>query len=247
VGTALVEVEDLWVGYRRRIRRGLRPKTLSQTWGLQGVNLRVAPGELVGVIGPNGSGKTTLLQSIVGVIHPTRGTVRTTGQVSSLIDLTAGFHRELSGRENLFVQAVLLGVPKARVEKSYDEIVAFSGLADDVLDAPFRTYSAGMGLRLGFSLVAFSEPDVLLVDEVLAVGDEAFEHRCLRWLEEQRGGGTAIVLVTHELGLVEEHADRVVVLDDGEIRFEGAAPDAVAWYHKLVAAQEATEGKAPPA
>ena len=238
---AAVELDDVWVGFKKRIRRGLRPKVRGQTWGLSGVSMRVAPGELVGVIGPNGSGKTTLLQSIAGVLLPTRGSVSTQGRVSSLIDLTAGFHRELTGRENLAVQATLLGLPPATVRDRFDDIVAFSGLKAETLDTPFRTYSAGMGLRLGFALVAHSEPDVLVVDEVLAVGDEAFQHRCLRWLEAQREHGTAVVVVTHDIPLVEEHADRVFVLDRGEVCFEGESAEAVGWYHKLAAEQEERE------
>ena len=238
---AAVELDDVWVGFKKRLRRGLRPKTRSQAWGLRGVSLRVAPGELVGVIGPNGSGKTTLLQSIAGVLHPTRGTVRTSGRVSSLIDLTAGFHRELTGRENLAVQAALLGLPTTTVRDRFDEIVAFSGLPEETLDAPLRTYSAGMGLRLGFALVAHAEPDVLVVDEVLAVGDEAFQHRCMRWLDHRRESGTAVVLVTHDLPVVEDHADRVLVLDRGETCFEGGAEEAVGWYHKVAAEQEERE------
>ena len=238
---AAVELDDVWVGFKKRIRRGLRPKARGQTWGLSGVSMRVAPGELVGVIGPNGSGKTTLLQSIAGVLHPSRGSVRTTGRVSSLIDLTAGFHRELTGRENLAVQAALLGLPAETVGKQFDDIVAFSGLPEETLDAPLRTYSAGMGLRLGFALVAHSDPDVLVVDEVLAVGDEAFQHRCLRWLGRRREEGTAVVLVTHDLSLVEEHADRVIVLDRGELCFEGGTDEAVGWYHKVATEQEERE------
>lgn len=236
-----VELDDVWVGFKKRLRRGLRPKTRSQTWGLRGVSLRVASGELVGVIGPNGSGKTTMLQSVAGVLYPTRGTVRTTGRVSSLIDLTAGFHRELTGRENLAVQSALLGLPSATVRDHFDDIVAFSGLDEETLDAPLRTYSAGMGLRLGFALVAHSAPDVLVVDEVLAVGDEAFQHRCLRWLDARREEGTAVVLVSHDLALVQDHADRVVVLDRGEVCFEGEAEEAVGWYHKVAADQEERE------
>ena len=238
---AAVELDDVWVGFKKRLRRGLRPKTRSQAWGLRGVSMRVSPGELVGVIGPNGSGKTTLLQSIAGVLHPTRGEVRTAGRVSSLIDLTAGFHRELTGRENLAVQAALLGLPRDTVSERFDDIVAFSGLPEETLDSPLRTYSAGMGLRLGFALIAHSEPDVLVVDEVLAVGDEAFQHRCLRWLDKRREDGTAVVLVTHDLPLVEDHADRVVVLDRGEVCFEGGADEAVGWYHKVAAEQEERE------
>jgi ABC-type polysaccharide/polyol phosphate transport system ATPase subunit len=193
----------------------------AMTWGLRDVTLSVAPGELVAVIGPNGSGKTTLLQTAAGVLRPSHGIVAHEGRVLSMIDLTAGFHRELSGRENLHVQAALLGLGQRGLRDRMAQVVEFSQLSPEALNAPLRTYSAGMGLRLGFSLVTQAAPDVLLVDEVLAVGDRAFGDRCLAWMEERRRQGMAVLLVSHDLGLVERHADRVAMLEEGRIGVEG--------------------------
>jgi ABC-type polysaccharide/polyol phosphate transport system ATPase subunit len=228
-----VLVEALWQGYRRKTRHGGRRRRSEMHWVLRDVSLHADPSELLAVVGGNGSGKTTLLQTVAGVLHPVQGRVLHLGRVSSLVDLSAGFHRELTGRENLAVGGVLLGLTRAEVNERSDEIVAFTGLSDDILDAPLRTYSAGMGLRLGFAIVAHSEPSVLLVDEVLAVGDEAFQHRCLDRIASMREAGCTVIMVSHDLELVGRHADRVVVLQDGEVHFDGAPAAAVERYLEL--------------
>ena len=235
---ASIEVEGLWESYRRKSRRGWRRRG-DDNWALTDVSFTVDRGEMLGIIGPNGSGKSTLLQCLSGVHRPTRGAVRTRGRVASMIELSAGLHRELTGRENLLVAGSLSGLSRAEVSARYDDMASFSGLDDEVLDSPLRTYSAGMGLRLGISVVLNSEPDVLLVDEVLAVGDAEFQGRCLARVAELRADGAAIVLVSHDLELIERTCSRVAILRAGAIEYEGSPASAVTRYLE-------TTGKEPP-
>ena len=227
--TPAVVVDELWEAYRRRSRFGWRSRS-ELHWALRDVSLSVAAGRSLGVIGGNGSGKTTLLQVVAGVLQPTRGRVTVPGRVASLVDLSAGFHRDLTGHENLLIGGVLLGMSRAEVRRRYDEIVAFSGLAASALERPLLSYSAGMGLRLGFSLVAHSAPAVLLVDEVLAVGDEAFQGRCLERVGQLRGEGCAVMIVSHDMELVRRNCDEVAVLERGSLVQVSAPPEAVAYY-----------------
>ncbi len=226
-GSALC-IEDLWVAYRTRSRLGWR-RPIAQ-YALRELSLSLGPGRCLGIIGGNGSGKTTLLQAVAGVIPPTRGRITVTGRVASLVDLSAGFHRDLTGHENLIIGGVLLGLSRAEVRRRYDEIVDFSGLDPSALDWPLAAYSAGMGLRLGFSLVVHSAPDVVLVDEVLAVGDDAFKVRCLERIAQLQSSGCAIMVVSHDMELVRERCDEVVLLRDGEVELVGAAPSVVEAY-----------------
>jgi ABC-type polysaccharide/polyol phosphate transport system ATPase subunit len=224
-----VVVDGLWEGFRRRGRYGWRRRG-EPRWALRDVSLTVGRGSALGVIGANGSGKTTLLQVLAGVLRPTRGRAEVTGRTASLVDLSAGFHRDLTGHENVLVGGVLLGLSRAEIRRRYDEIVAFSGLPADALDAPLSAYSAGMGLRLGFSLVVHTDPDVLLVDEVLAVGDDGFRAQSLARVDELRARGTTLVLVSHDLELVRRRCDEVAVLERGELARIGSPDEAVAYY-----------------
>ncbi len=203
---------------QRSLVRDLRP---DETFtALADVSFVVPEGATVGVIGRNGSGKSTALKLVAGITKPTSGTVAVRGRVSALIELGAGFHPEISGRENVFINGIMLGLTKREVEQRFDEIVDFAELRD-FIDAPVKTYSSGMYMRLGFAVAIHVDPDVLLVDEVLAVGDEGFTHKCLDKFAEFKRRGKTTLIVTHTLGLVERFCDEAVWLDAGRKRAEG--------------------------
>jgi ABC-type polysaccharide/polyol phosphate transport system ATPase subunit len=227
-----VIVDDLWVGYRRTDVGIFRGRRGEPRWGLREVEFSVRHGECLGVIGPNGAGKTTLLQTLAGVLQPTRGRVLTVGRVSSLIELTAGFHRELTGSQNVLLQGVLLGMRRNEVRERLDSIIEFSELEKEILDAPLRMYSAGMGLRLGFALAISMEPSVLLVDEVLAVGDELFRTKCMNRVHELQANGCAVVMVSHDLDLIAKRCDRVGLLESGEMALIAQPAVAIAEYRR---------------
>jgi ABC-type polysaccharide/polyol phosphate transport system ATPase subunit len=187
---------------------------------LQGVSFNVAAGRTCGVIGRNGSGKSTALKLVAGITKPTSGTVEVRGRISALIELGAGFHPEISGRENVFINGIMLGLTKREIARRFDEIVEFAEL-QDFIDAPVKTYSSGMYMRLGFAVAIHVDPDVLLVDEVLAVGDEGFTHKCLDKFGEFKRRGKTILLVTHSLQLVERFCDEALWLDAGRVRGSG--------------------------
>jgi ABC-type polysaccharide/polyol phosphate transport system ATPase subunit len=198
--------------------RDLRP---DETFAaLKDVSFQVAKGATYGIIGRNGSGKSTALKLVAGISKPTSGTIDVSGRISALIELGAGFHPEISGRENVFINGIMLGLSKREVQQRFDEIVEFAEL-EDFIDAPVKTYSSGMYMRLGFAVAIHVDPDVLLVDEVLAVGDEGFTHKCLDKFAEFRRRGKTILLVTHSLGLVERFCDEVLWLDAGEAQMHG--------------------------
>src|SRR5919106_1309321 len=184
------------------------------------VSFTVPAGRTLGVIGRNGSGKSTLLKLVAGITKPSSGSVRVNGRVSALIELGAGFHPEISGRENVFINGIMLGLSKKEIARRFDEIVDFAELRE-FIDAPVKTYSSGMYMRLGFAVAIHVDPDVLLVDEVLAVGDEGFTHKCLDKFAEFRRRGRTILLVTHSLGLVERFCDDAVWLDKGQVKGTG--------------------------
>jgi ABC-type polysaccharide/polyol phosphate transport system ATPase subunit len=219
----------------RSLIQGLRPEDTIPA--LEGVSFEVAAGEAFGVIGRNGSGKSTLLKMLVGMLKPTAGRIEVAGRVAALIELGAGFHPEISGRENIYINGAVLGMSRREIDERYDDIVEFSGLAD-FIDEPVKNYSSGMYVRLGFAVAIHTDPDVLLVDEVLAVGDEAFTHRCLRRIEEFLARGKTLLLVSHSLGMIEEYSDRVLWLDGGECRLLGTPRFVVDAYRKAVAEEE---------
>jgi ABC-type polysaccharide/polyol phosphate transport system ATPase subunit len=199
----------------------LRDLKSAQTFpALTDVSFKVAKGSTYGVIGRNGSGKSTALKLVAGITKPTSGTVRVDGRISALIELGAGFHPEISGRENVYINGIMLGLTKRQIQARFDEIVDFAEL-QEFIDAPVKTYSSGMYMRLGFAVAIHVEPDVLLVDEVLAVGDEGFTHKCLDKFGEFRRRGRTILLVTHALGLVERFCDEALWLDGGVARMHG--------------------------
>src|ERR1700752_2946832 len=184
------------------------------------VSFTVPAGRTLGVIGRNGSGKSTMLKLVAGITKPNEGTVTVNGRVSALIELGAGFHPEISGRENVVINGIMLGLSKREIQERFDAIVEFAEL-QDFIDAPVKTYSSGMYMRLGFAAAIHVDPDVLLVDEVLAVGDEGFTHKCLDKFAEFRRRGKTILLVTHSLNLVERFCDEALWLDEGHAMTHG--------------------------
>jgi ABC-type polysaccharide/polyol phosphate transport system ATPase subunit len=202
----------------RSLIRNLRP---DETFtALNDVSLTVPKGQTLGVIGRNGSGKSTLLKLVAGITKPSSGTVKVNGRISALIELGAGFHPEISGRENVFINGIMLGLSKREVAERFDDIVDFAEMKE-FIDAPVKTYSSGMYMRLGFAVAIHVDPEVLLVDEVLAVGDEGFTHKCLDKFAEFKRRGKTILLVTHSLGMVERFCDEALWLDSGRIKGSG--------------------------
>jgi ABC-2 type transport system ATP-binding protein len=237
---AIIEVEDLWQAYRaKRLRAPTIKATLAsfgrnrdgriRRWALRGVSFEVPRGETLGIIGANGSGKSTLLRSLAGIYRPVKGRVTVRGRASSLIDLTAGFSIDLSALDNVLVAGAIYGIPRKVLLARFDEIMSFAGLEGES-ESPLRAFSTGMAMRLGFSLAVSLEPDILLVDEVLAVGDESFKVQCLQKVQSMRAAGTTVVFVSHELSMVRSLADRAIVLDKGEIQFVGDSEDAIQLY-----------------
>ena len=203
-------------------------------WALRDVDFEVNRGETLGLIGPNGSGKSTLLQLIARIILPDRGAVRIDGRVAALLELGAGFNPDLSGRENIFLNSSILGFGRREIEAKLDDIIAFSEL-ERFIDTPVRNYSTGMYARLGFSIAVHVDPDILLVDEVLAVGDEAFARKCSEKFDLFRQRNKTIVIVSHDLDAVERLCDRALLLHKGEVITFGKTRDAIIDYHRLVA------------
>jgi len=206
-----------------------------QFWALRGVSLSVSAGETLGVIGPNGAGKSTLLQLIAGILVPDEGRVVVNGRVTSLLELGAGFSPDLTGRENIFLNASLHGVPRAVVSRKFDDIVAFAEL-ERFIDSPVRNYSSGMYMRLGFAVAVHLDPEIVLVDEAFAVGDENFQRKCLRRLRDFQKRGVTIVLVSHDLHLVEQLCQRACLLEQGSVVSTGQPSEVIAEYHELAGA-----------
>ena len=201
---------------------------------LEEVDLRVAPGEALGIVGRNGCGKSTLLRLTAGIYRPDRGVVRTWGKVVPILSLGGGFHPEFTGRDNVLIEGMMLGLTRREVLGRFDEIADFAEVGE-YLDQPLRTYSSGMQMRLAFAVAVQVEPDVLLLDEVLAVGDEAFRMKCTRRMEELKARGVTIVLVSHDLNSVRTFCDRVAWIDAGRVREEGAPGEVVASFQRSLA------------
>ncbi|HEY8525563.1 MAG TPA: ABC transporter ATP-binding protein [Acidimicrobiales bacterium] len=241
--TAAVVVDDVAKRFRlihernstlkATVFNGFRRTVHEEFWALKGVSFEVEEGTTYGLIGHNGSGKSTLLKCLARIYVPDRGEIRTRGRVSALLELGAGFHPELSGRENVYLNASILGLSKREVDKRFDDIVSFAGL-EQFIDTPVKNYSSGMFVRLGFSVAITVEPDVLLIDEILAVGDEAFQQRCMEKFADLRRSGRTIVLVSHGLDSVRNICDRAAWLDHGDLVKEGEAHDVVTAYLESV-------------
>lgn len=209
----------------------------NEFWALKNINLDIKKGETIGIIGENGSGKSTLLKLITGILYPDQGDILKKGKIAALIEIGAGFHSELSGRENIKINASILGFSKKETEDNLEKIIEFSGLKK-FIDNPIKTYSSGMYVRLGFSIAIHVNPDILLIDEVLSVGDENFQKKCLRKIDKFRKQGKTIVLVSHDLSTIQKICNRVVLIDKGMLVSQGNPLDVISQYHKILYEKE---------
>lgn len=206
-------------------------------WALKDISINVKPGETLGIIGANGSGKSTLLKCVTKILYPTSGKVIANGSIAALLELGAGFQPDLTGRENVYLNASILGFSKKEVDKKFDEIVEFAEL-ERFIDNHVRNYSSGMHVRLGFAVAISVDPDILLIDEVLAVGDEAFQRKCLDRIGEIQESGRTIIFVTHNVEITKEICSYVVMLDHGQILKEGNPREVVNYYHQMMESVE---------
>ena len=214
----------------RRLRSGGRTAARDNTiWALRDVSLEVAPGEVLGVIGHNGAGKSTLLKILSRITEPTEGRAEVRGRVGSLLEVGTGFHPELTGRENIFLNGAILGMKRAEIARRFEEMVAFAGV-ERFIDTPVKRYSSGMYLRLAFAVAAHLEPEILLVDEVLAVGDAAFQKKCLGRMSEVAREGRTVLFVSHNLPSIEKLCQRVIVIDGGRLVMQGDPVTCIAAY-----------------
>lgn len=211
--------------------------TTKEFWALRDVSIDIEEGEMFALVGHNGSGKSTLLRIVAGIYRPTSGRVAIDGRVSALLELGSGFHPDLTGRENVYLNASILGMSRKEIDQRIDRIVDFAGI-EDFIDSPVRIYSSGMFVRLGFSVAVHIDPKVLIIDEVIAVGDEAFQRKCFEHLYQLRRSGSTIVVVSHSLGLIETMCDSAAWLDHGHLKELGKAPDVVRSYLEAVNAAE---------
>jgi len=216
----------------RRLRRGGEGAARTESeefWALRDVSLDLAEGDVVGILGRNGAGKSTLLKLISRIMEPTTGEIRIRGRVGSLLEVGTGFHPELTGRENIFLNGAILGMSRAEIRRKFDQIVAFSEI-ERFLDTPVKRYSSGMYVRLAFSVAAHLEPEILIIDEVLAVGDAAFQKKSLDRMSEVAAEGRTVLFVSHNLGLIRALCKRGILLEAGRVRFDGTAEAAVRTY-----------------
>jgi homopolymeric O-antigen transport system ATP-binding protein len=209
-------------------------------WALQDVSFRVGRGEALGIIGPNGSGKSTTLKLLSGILQPDRGNLRVRGRLGALIELGAGFHPDLTGRENIYLNGTILGMKRSEITAKFDEIVEFSELAD-FLDTPVKRYSSGMYARLGFSVAAHVDPDVLVIDEVLSVGDYHFQQRCFEKMREFLRKGTSLVFVSHNMTAISTLCKRGLVLRKGQAVYQGSVLEAIQAYHSFYETENTSE------
>ena len=236
-----IEVENVHKCYELYHRRQFLPHALGGQrrerkepfWAVREISFRVEAGETVGLIGPNGAGKSTLLKLVAGITHPTSGRVNVSSVPATVLDLGAGLHPDLTGEENVRLLASLAGFSRLKMNQAFDEIVAFAGISH-FLDQPVRTYSAGMVARLGFSVVIHMQREVLIVDEVLSVGDEAFKKQCEERIEAIGRSGTTLLLASHSLSTVMAICSRAIWLEKGRVRMDGPADEVVGEYHQFM-------------
>lgn len=220
-----------------RKRNGLQKE---EFWAVQDVDFEVEKGDVLGIIGPNGAGKSTILKLLSRIMPPNKGDINIQGRLSALIEVTAGFHDELTGRENIYLNGTILGMTRKEIDSKLDEIIEFSGIRE-FIDTPVKRYSSGMYSRLGFSVAAHMDPDVLLVDEVLAVGDIAFQAKCAQKMRELLKSNTTIILVSHNLSLIQSLCKRVILLNKGTILMDETPEEVIPYYQDIVSKQSEEE------
>jgi ABC-type polysaccharide/polyol phosphate transport system ATPase subunit len=235
-----VRLEDVWKQYRMSTRRGAQP-----FWALQGVTVDVVRGSTTGIIGRNGAGKSTLFKLLAGITTPTRGRITLRGRLAALIEVASGFHPELTGRENVLLSGAILGMTRRDVVAKLASIVDFAGIGA-FIDTPVKWYSSGMYVRLGFSVAAHLDPDIMLVDEVLAVGDAEFQARCMERVQELRRRGVTMLIVSHDLTAIAQLCDRAILLEAGRVAADGLPAAVIADYHRRVTTEEVNGGGFAP-
>lgn len=219
------EFERRWRGFRKLESK--QPE--GDFWALRDLSFDVLPGEILGIIGKNGAGKSTLLKILSRITEPTRGEIRLRGRVAALLEVGTGFHPELTGRENIYLNGTILGMKKREIDRKLDEIIDFSGIERHI-DTPVKRYSSGMNVRLGFSVAAHLEPEILVIDEVLAVGDAEFQSKCIGKMQDVAQAGRTVLFVSHQMASISRLTTRCIVLANGEIDFDGATPAAISRY-----------------
>lgn len=237
--SAIVRLEDVSKRFRLSQTKSVKERLLGVSGhrprsqvveAVHHLNLEIAEGESIALLGHNGSGKSTTLKMLAGTVAPTSGQIWARGRIAPLLELGAGFHPDLTGRENIFINAAILGIPRRRTQDLLDEIVDFAEIGE-FIDTPVKFYSSGMSVRLGFAIAVNVDPDILLVDELLAVGDSDFQERCLARMVEYKASGRTFILVTHSLDQAMEFCDRAVVLNHGRVAYDGGAAQAADAYH----------------
>lgn len=240
--TSRISVQDLGKQYQLHLHRGLKDGLTrffngdwkqERFWALRHLSFEAQAGEAIGVIGKNGSGKSTLLRILAKITTPTTGRVELTGRINTLLEIGTGFHPELTGRENIFLNGSILGMSRHEIKMKFDQIVAFSGV-EKFLDTPVKHFSSGMFVRLAFSIAAHLEPDILLVDEVLAVGDESFRKQCMRKMKERIKAGTTVLIVSHDTTIITDLCQRCLWLSGGILQLEGPTAEVMAAYQNPI-------------
>lgn len=235
-GERFDSLRDLIPSMAKRIfnPNGSRPELeKNEFWALKGVSFKAKKGEVIGIIGPNGAGKSTILKTISRILRPDKGEVVTRGRLSALIEIGAGFHPDLTGRENIYLNGAILGMTRKEIDQKFDKIVDFAGLRE-FIDTPIKRYSSGMQARLGFAMAAHVEPDILLVDEVLSVGDAVFKAKCLNKIKALIEGNVTVIFVSHNMELIRNLTQRSLLLDDGKLVFYGDTEEAIKRYMQVI-------------
>ncbi len=237
-------LRDLLPAIAHKILRKKKIDKLEDTefWAVQDVSFRASPGKSLGIIGPNGAGKSTILKLLTRILRPTRGSCEVRGRVGALIEVAAGFHPDLTGHENVYLQGAIMGMKKAEVSRKFEEIVEFAGVRE-FIETPVKRYSSGMNARLGFSIAAHLDPEVLIIDEVLSVGDSAFQDRCVTRMRGLLKQGIPLVFVSHNLQAVQELCNEVIVVRRGQATFQGATQDAIRYYRNMAWSPPEVPGK----